>query len=401
MQKIKNVFVVHTKKAKKNVQHCFKLINAETKIQKTTCSIEPLKSLSQITNAVPNSPPSTSISSSSNCESRKISFYTYVVDPKCNENINNIKSINQNKNKFLQKKTNIHFSVSKKPKQSKKSINFLISKNSSKNLESLIENEKSENKDCKSIIKILKIGKNKINEGRWSREEHKKFIEAIAEHGRNWKEVEEYVETRTSSQARSHSQKFVLKLKSLNSSEIDFDFSSEKIKNINDIIEVIKQKDEYKIHKKQYIINTLINLSYKITTDKENRINIEKQGDENYDNFNHNIICSNSFSDIEKESGIKDIIKDIIEEKVFQTNHGKIDFPEYNGFRYKESEQCENKIERNIISVSEPRKQGYDSVDFDFEEEPKYINLNESWKEKEYQFYKNSENKFSPRKFFI
>ena len=49
--------------------------------------------------------------------------------------------------------------------------------------------------------------------GRWSREEHKKFIEAIIRFGNNWKQVQEYIDTRTSTQARSHAQKFFEKIK--------------------------------------------------------------------------------------------------------------------------------------------------------------------------------------------
>ena len=52
--------------------------------------------------------------------------------------------------------------------------------------------------------------------GRWTREEHKKFIEAIIKFGNNWKEVQEYVHSRTSTQARSHAQKFFEKIKKNN-----------------------------------------------------------------------------------------------------------------------------------------------------------------------------------------
>lgn len=47
----------------------------------------------------------------------------------------------------------------------------------------------------------------KINHGRWTNEEHEKFLEAIKIHGRDWKKVQGYVVTRTSTQARSHAQK--------------------------------------------------------------------------------------------------------------------------------------------------------------------------------------------------
>ena len=49
--------------------------------------------------------------------------------------------------------------------------------------------------------------------GRWSPNEHKKFIEAIIKFGNNWKQVQDYIDTRTSTQARSHAQKFFEKIR--------------------------------------------------------------------------------------------------------------------------------------------------------------------------------------------
>jgi len=48
--------------------------------------------------------------------------------------------------------------------------------------------------------------------GRWTKEEHKLFVEAITAYGKNWKKVEECIGTRTGAQIRSHAQKYFLKL---------------------------------------------------------------------------------------------------------------------------------------------------------------------------------------------
>lgn len=40
--------------------------------------------------------------------------------------------------------------------------------------------------------------------GRWTDEEHRRFLEALQIHGKNWNKVHRHVKTRTSAQTRSH-----------------------------------------------------------------------------------------------------------------------------------------------------------------------------------------------------
>jgi SHAQKYF class myb-like DNA-binding protein len=49
--------------------------------------------------------------------------------------------------------------------------------------------------------------------GRWSKEEQTRFIEAIILYGVDWKQIQKHIHTRSSTQARSHAQKFLMKLK--------------------------------------------------------------------------------------------------------------------------------------------------------------------------------------------
>lgn len=44
--------------------------------------------------------------------------------------------------------------------------------------------------------------------GRWTKEEHQRFVEGLNKFGKNWKKVEEFVGSRTGAQIRSHAQKF-------------------------------------------------------------------------------------------------------------------------------------------------------------------------------------------------
>lgn len=52
-----------------------------------------------------------------------------------------------------------------------------------------------------------------FNSGRWSDEEHLKFIEGIVEYGNDWKKVQKLIKTRSSTQARSHAQKYFSQIK--------------------------------------------------------------------------------------------------------------------------------------------------------------------------------------------
>ena len=56
---------------------------------------------------------------------------------------------------------------------------------------------------------------NQYNTGRWTEEEHNKFIEGILEYGNEWKKVQQIIKTRSSTQARSHAQKFFLRVKKI------------------------------------------------------------------------------------------------------------------------------------------------------------------------------------------
>ena len=61
--------------------------------------------------------------------------------------------------------------------------------------------------------------------GRWSKEEHHRFIEGLTKFGKNWKKVEEHIGTRTGAQIRSHAQKFFIRLTKEFKKRIDKDHS--------------------------------------------------------------------------------------------------------------------------------------------------------------------------------
>jgi len=50
-------------------------------------------------------------------------------------------------------------------------------------------------------------------EGRWTLEEHNKFLEAVKLYGKNWKQMEQFIITRNAAQIRSHAQKYYARCK--------------------------------------------------------------------------------------------------------------------------------------------------------------------------------------------
>ena len=55
-----------------------------------------------------------------------------------------------------------------------------------------------------------KAGKKRSTLGRWTEEEHNKFIYAIQLYGKDWRRVQNCVGTRTTLQIRSHAQKYFI-----------------------------------------------------------------------------------------------------------------------------------------------------------------------------------------------
>ena len=99
----------------------------------------------------------------------------------------------------------------------------------------------------------------RLSIGRWHLSEHKRFLEAIIKFGNDWKKVEKYIGTRTSSQARSHAQKFFIKLKEeQKKSKIskDIDYSNSTIKSFHDALQSMTPE------KKENIIKELENVVF-------------------------------------------------------------------------------------------------------------------------------------------
>ena len=68
-----------------------------------------------------------------------------------------------------------------------------------------------------------------LERGRWTPEEHALFLEGLVLYGNEWKQVQRHIKSRSATQARSHAQKFFIKLRKMVSDENSQESIKEKI----------------------------------------------------------------------------------------------------------------------------------------------------------------------------
>lgn len=210
--------------------------------------------------------------------------------------LNPISDSSQNKLSKLKRKLKFKFSIInqsqtlifKKEKKIENNINDNKITFNEENKNINIINEETNNNLCNNNTpikkhKILTNKNSKYSSGRWSLEEHKKFIEAIIKYGNDWKEVQKHIGTRSSSQARSHAQKFFIKLKQDQSkAKISnmIDYSNSSIKTFHDALQSLSAD------KKQKIIQELESVVFdkQISTKKRKRNRLK--GINNYSETN-------------------------------------------------------------------------------------------------------------------
>ena len=100
-------------------------------------------------------------------------------------------------------------------------------------LESNIKNDGNIENESLELNEDENDNNNNIINGRWSQKEHLLFIKGCLLYGNNWKEVQNYIQTRSCSQIRSHSQKYFNKLnKKYENKEINKKITEEEIKKL-------------------------------------------------------------------------------------------------------------------------------------------------------------------------
>lgn len=86
--------------------------------------------------------------------------------------------------------------------------------------------------------------------GRWTKEEHQRFVEALKIYGKNWKKVEEHINSRSGAQIRSHAQKFFNRIQK--EQNVDKGEAIENIANQDKISNAPSEEQELSIKKRSF-----------------------------------------------------------------------------------------------------------------------------------------------------
>jgi len=172
----------------------------------------------------------------------------------------------------------------------------IMKTNNNNNNNNNSNNNSNNNNNDENSLKVF-------NTGRWTDEEHKKFIKGIIEYGNEWKKVQKIIKTRNSTQARSHAQKFFLRIKKNlisenNNSSID---NNQILKQVISILSNDKKKEIVLSNEQK---NKLLNVINNKCNNNDNLIkdNIDvDENDEKDDDFIDNLGFKKKFSIKRKE----------------------------------------------------------------------------------------------------
>ena len=271
--------------------------------------------------------------------SRKNIYFFVISKSNINNSLNTSNKINLNissdskiEDTFLGKKNKKR--IFKTLNNLNKEDNNILKSQNSNTLESTSSNKINQTSGKENIktnkVKLFNITrdnypKQNLNKGRWSYDEHIKFITALVNFGKKYTLIQEYISSRSYIQIKSHAQKYFKKLKRIKNNE--YDFSSNKIKDLFDIFDIIENNNKTKMNNKEYIINTLINLNNERST--QNKINENKNKDKLYSNNNLAINNQNKIgldiNNIFKKENIEEQINYLDNSYLDNTSNNKSD----------------------------------------------------------------------------
>ena len=187
------------------------------------------------------------------------------------------------KQKIAKPKIKVEPKIEEEPKIEKKNIFFIYHEAKKKNrfkVEKESDEEDQKKKRVKFVVSNLELG-------RWSYEEHKRFVRSIVKYPNNWEKITKEVKTRSDVQIRSHCQKFFKKLKKCRSDQLGIDFTSDTIHSIKDMIDHVNSvNNNYDIIKIFLHLPKLCEIRETIKYDSEDEEN-------NFDKYENDLIYKN------------------------------------------------------------------------------------------------------------
>ena len=189
---------------------------------------------------------------------------------------------------FYSNKVKIRRNRQKKEKKINKKRKYNKNSNNKQKQKQINENQKKDSENKLQDHNLKEKNKKYFSTGRWQKDEHKRFIDAIIYYGNDWHKVQQFVGTRTSTQARSHAQKFFEKLKKSKKLKFDVDFSKNSLKTLHDIMEKMTQKEFQKTMK--ILNNVAFERDFLNNNKNNNNNNLESDNEKEYFEQNNEIL---------------------------------------------------------------------------------------------------------------
>jgi len=201
-------------------------------------------------------------------------------------------------------------------------------------------NIKHKQKHIQSKNSNISYNNKNFSTGRWKSDEHQRFIDAIIRYGNNWRQVQKCVGTRSSTQTRSHAQKFFEKLKRSKIFKRDkYDFSKNSLKILHDIMQNLPDK-EY-----NQTLKALHSLSFERNSNSENDKN-SLQNNNGLINFNSNFSNFNENKE-NKENNYENKIYDVNNNNINNEENIKYIKIFNQGYCFLENNNNNNKLYNN------------------------------------------------------
>ena len=231
-------------------------------------------------NSLIQSPPKQNLNSS-------LSLFNDISEPSNHFNHKKNEMEAENKN-FLQKINKIESPLKNEEDIEERSKSFLEKKSISVKQQQKSKTAKKNELDSEN--QEIKASEGEGVSGRWTKEEHSKFVKAICQFGNEWKKVQQFIPSRSSTQARSHAQKFFIRMQSkLNLSKIGSETALNELRKLPEELLIMKIKEYANIdfdissQERDKLIEVLLNFS-KLNKKEISNINaVVEDVDENKD----------------------------------------------------------------------------------------------------------------------